>query len=218
MDRTSNARPLASIFAVVLAACSAAHTLSDAGTIRCTSSGECYGAVPYCDPALGVCVPCRDDEDCGLLVPGVPRYQCDSASGECEECVTDAWCGGGLGGPGVCDPTSHRCFQGCEGDGDCERFFAERLCHETLRICVSCVTGPRCDPAIHFPVPCLAAEHCPPDAPICSSRLCTVSCDADGRCPEGRHCERNSMVCVACTMNAHCPDSVCTSDFACLET
>ena len=63
-----------------------------AGFIKqgCTTSAECRGDTPMCNPDTGVCEPYPDDEACGGC-PAEKPY-CDSATGVCGDCKYDSDC------------------------------------------------------------------------------------------------------------------------------
>ncbi len=90
---------------------------------RCTEDRDCAEVGGACDLVRGMCVECRDEDDCeragiGSHCQGVVGRctQCDDADDcgalfcdpilfACVECRTSADCGGRL-----CDPSAHRCI------------------------------------------------------------------------------------------------------------
>jgi hypothetical protein len=70
--------------------------------VNCYSSAYCsgYRYSVVCDPAVGQCVQCIDDGDCGGTRP-----RCDRQSGRCVQCLGSSGCEDWE----ACDPESHTC-------------------------------------------------------------------------------------------------------------
>jgi hypothetical protein len=106
--------------------------------------GECPDA-ERCDPRLGLCVECVDDDDCGASV-------CDRTSGTCVECNADPDC---ASSGGLCLREEHRCVQ-CRVDDDCQIGDDSDVCLPVLFRCGEC----------RFDSDCTSE----PDKPFCSTQ------------------------------------------------
>lgn len=182
----------------------------EAGT-PCTSGLQCTGSTPACDTMKGVCVGCRDDNDCASLV-------CDTKSGECRDCVTNMNCSNPLP---VCDMTTRQCTATCMTDQDCPQGGSTpHHCHPTLKVCVDCYQGSHCgtgfcETVTYSCVGCLKDANCPMMQTCGPSLECTPKCMTDQNCPNGLHCDTKASACVECVTNKDCPGGICQTNKTC---
>ena len=205
--------------------CNAGH----ACVLGCRGDGNGCSAGLTCtsqDAALGKCVGCLTDANCGGPKSGsvcdTDKQTCtvgckgtdgngcsgnlvctsmNGATGNCAGCVHDSDCGPANGGA-VCEATSHTCQAGCraaEGSGCAGNLVCTSTTQE-IGSCVGCLTDANCGDA--------------KSGIVCdvSTRQCKVGC----RGAEGNACSGNLVCtsvddkigkCAACTKDADCGDA-----------
>lgn len=202
--------------------------------VTCTQPRDCVDeSKPYCAPALGACVQCIEDQQCGEGKVCNTEGKCEVGCNEhscplgkackpgtgCVDCLTDSQCGAGK----VCKQNT--CVPGCSRTNpNCPNTMA---CDVDAGSCVGCVTNtnclppgpPVCDPTTHTCVECTTGTDCrDPQHPVCnpSTNTC-VECTGDTECPAGKVCQTN--VCVpGCNANHPCPmGSVCNGQGQCVQ-
>jgi hypothetical protein len=195
-----------------------------AGSLHCTSQ----------DAAVGTCVACLADADCGGATSGAicdpTSHACavgcraqsgngcptgrvctspDAAPGACVGCVTDADCGDAASGK-VCDPSTLECAFGCRGAGG-NGCALGSVCNATgwaAGKCVGCVSDADCGDAA-------SGEICDP-----ATSACQGGCRGAGGngCPAGTVCssaDGSAGSCVQCVADADCGGA--TSGQACVN-
>lgn len=178
----------------------------------CAAEDDCFGDTPHCDAALGVCVGCGNDDECR------GETLCDVATGQCRDCVTDADCDPEAP---ICDfDVSGQCTASCTADADCANTGGPDKCDTTRGVCVDCTGNGQdctfCELVTYSCVGCLVDGDCPPAAPLCSPSLeCSPMCTADDNCPSNLVCDPDSLRCVECFANLHCPGEICQPNFTC---
>ncbi|HTV18489.1 MAG TPA: hypothetical protein VMG12_07455 [Polyangiaceae bacterium] len=138
------------------------------------SEAQTCNAPESCDPRIGLCVECVDDDDCsygagavcdtrrGQCVECLPdadtcsgtRRICDPGALRCVECLNDNQCGPGS----VCLPGPQRCAQ-CASNADCRGLEDDVFCLPGPQICVECIDDDDCteDPRKPF---CSSENEC----------------------------------------------------------
>ncbi len=138
--------------------CADGLVCADGNCVSACTPDSC-GAAGFCDELSGVCVQCRDNNDCG---PGqvcnafsnqctgggggctgnedCDRGFCDVEKGSCVECLGDDTCGQGQ----VCDTLTNACItqQGCTSDFNCSG--ATPVCETASGVCVQCFDNVHC--------------------------------------------------------------------------
>ncbi len=183
------------------------------GDLVCTSSADCKGDKPVCDPVLG-CVACIYDWDC----PANDRCEANQcyakkACTESKECKSEAQ-------RPLCDPVQKVCV-GCRADGDCGQ--GERCAGsscEQLEACTNshdCGHGKVCDRQLGACVACVVDGDCGP-GDACVADACVPTCKSDKQCLGiGLLCSQELGRCVECVNQADCPsDYYCGSASKCL--
>jgi hypothetical protein len=138
---------------------------------RCAA--DCSGEAPYCDGARGVCVACRDDDDCDGTEVCVPT----TTSAVCGECRTELDCGGGHCAEGSCI----ECTVATEA-ADCGLF----SCDPQLGECTETERG-----TLQRLAPCRADSECMGMNSACVPTIYMGQ-------PDGTHCLRKTLEGVAC--------------------
>lgn len=146
----------------------------------CTDDTTCQGM--RCETTTAVCVACLQDGDCSGSLS-----HCDGTAHVCVECESTLDCGTKQ----VCDSTTHRCLDACNGDDD-----------------VCPVTGFTCKGAVHLCVECRLSANCAgsPNGRVCDIPIgrcveCTGNAQCAGATPA---CDRRSGRCVGCVTSAAC--------------
>jgi hypothetical protein len=129
------------------------HPQSGACLLACDSAAVPPVGCPasqHCDPAVGLCVACASESDCGGAVP-----VCDERVGICVECASGVDC---PATSPVCDAETSRCVQ-CLGDANCRGFEEDLRCLPAEQRCVECVVDADCvfDPRKPF---CKSEHEC----------------------------------------------------------
>lgn len=84
----------------------------------------CPATGPECNPSVGNCVACFDEDDCDDV-----RLTCSEGNARCVQCVDNNDCDSQLGR--FCDPVLFLCVL-CRDSGDCED---DQLCDPLIHIC-----------------------------------------------------------------------------------
>jgi hypothetical protein len=160
------------------AAAADAHVVEaaiDAGRDLCAAR-DCGGATPYCDPVVGRCEICLEDDHCTQ-----PGTRCLAYT--CAECVSDSDCGGSARPHCV----SGACVR-CEADADCPGSAP----HCVANACVECRAGEPSD--------CAAS----PVGSLCVKGACG-ECGSHADCgnPTLARCDAWNK-CVPCEQNVEC--------------
>lgn len=204
---------------------------------RCSSSADCTGSTPFCDPMYGVCVACIVGNDCDKL-HYCSNYQCLPKPGP--PCYTQADCNPrGFLESGIptsptpyCKPRDRYCVQ-CIADFQCGT--GERCkdyeCVSTETRCVrdsDCPGGPvgqYCRVAKYGTLSwcvecvtdadCAEGKTCDPVQLNCKQTAAplwswpsSVACDADEDCRgTGLRCDTVGHVCAQCGFGIACPEN-----------
>jgi len=175
---------------------------SGISNVACTGDGTCAQPFPYCATALGRCVECLDDPNCG------DGRRCDTGTHACVECLGDGDCGGG---EPYCDVASRRCVE-CQGNANCG---GGEVCDAATGSCrPGCTSSADCSPADGTPycaprgvcVECLESANCPSDEPACSAVGRCIECVDDTACGgENPYCDVQRGRCTECLTDLNCP-------------
>lgn len=117
---------------------------------------------------------------------------------------------GGTSAPVLVDDAATGCLESGECGG------RRQHCEPSTGRCVECLSASHCDPPLtcdlkahECSVPCTKDGDCPRDGPPrCSTtRGVCVECQDDSNCdsPTERFCEPETLRCVGCIVDAHCP-------------
>ena len=100
-------------------------------TSPCTTSADCGGNRPYCDPTTHLCTACTSDAQCSGATPAC--LTTGANAGSCVQCTTTnhTAC---RGGTPTCNTTTNVCQ--CTGNADCSG--ATPICDGTTRTCRAC--------------------------------------------------------------------------------
>jgi hypothetical protein len=94
-------------------------------SLACAIDGDCPASTPVCRVADGVCIRCREDDDCSASLNGPV---CDTSSGQCVQCIADTQCSTPAS---RCDTATRACVR-CLTNADCGR---ESTCDQTSHVC-----------------------------------------------------------------------------------
>jgi Cys-rich repeat protein len=204
--RTASAVALAGFLG--FAGCGGDDNSNSGATVQpqCASDGDCGGNRPYCDTALGRCIECVGNSNCG------GGEVCDSVSGSCRAtCSTSGDCGQNTP---YCAPRGV-CVH-CVGDGNCSG--GQPYCDTTVDRCVECLTSANCSgnqPYCIYPQgscrECLGNADCG-SGQVCNNDYECVSggCTSDTQCGgDTPYCNTASTLCVECLTNT------CNNEFRC---
>ena len=157
------------------------------------SKEECFPLI--CNPELGQCTTCENDDQCGA------PWLCDPESGECVACVNDDNC------PGnqqciehVCEPPPP-----CQSDEDCPE---GKECDQLAGLCVGCTPG--CTNKPCGPDGCGGECGECPDGQQCVEWACVCAPDCEGKSCGSDGC---GGLCGECGDAGTCSGGVCVAGF-----
>ncbi len=172
----------------------------DAGRcVQCTtaSMSACTGSTPTCDPESNRCVACVPGSASALCAMSRDGTACiaDADGTRRCGCAVDSDCGASDSGR-ICDPSSHRCRDGCwPGDG-----------HNGCPAALACSSADPMTPGV-CASGCFRDTDCRQPTPYCSGSSATragacVECVVDSHCTgrtDGRHTCSAMHTCIATT-------------------